>query len=180
MYIQREYLNHFIISLFSSSHLKKNKIYINIIMQKLLNKLKAERKEHLVFVVLLIIYILLDIQLPTFLVNVVDTIYGKVILYLLALHVFLNVNKVAGVLAFVAAYTMIRRASMQRGTFAIRNYLPSEESKVMDFAKFNDYPYTLEEEEVSRMAPLVRNETSSGSDFKPVLDEIHNASPTNL
>jgi hypothetical protein len=147
-------------------------------MQKILNKLKVEKREHLVFVVLLIIYILLDIQLPMFLVKVVDSIYGKIVIYLLALHVFLKVNKVAGVLAFVAAYTMIRRASMQSGTFAIRNYLPSEESKVLDFEKFNDYPFTLEEEEVARMAPLVRNETSTGSDYKPILDGLHDAAPT--
>ena len=147
-------------------------------MQKLLNKIKVEKREHLIFVILLIIYILLDIQLPTFLVDAVDSIYGKIVLYILAIHIFLNVNKVAGVLAFIAAYTMISRASKQSGTFAVRNYLPSEASKVLDFAKYNDFPYTLEEEEVARMAPLVRNETSTGSDYKPVLDALHDAAPT--
>jgi hypothetical protein len=144
-------------------------------MQKVLNKIKVEKREHLILVVLLIIYILLDIQLPIFLAKAVDSIYGKIVLYLLALYIFLNVNKVAGVLAFVAAYTMLKRASMQSGTFAIRNYLPSEESKVMDFSQFNDFPYSLEEEEVARMAPIVKNETSTGSDYKPVLDELHDA-----
>ena len=100
----------------------------------------------------------------------------EIMLYLLALYIFLYVNKVAGVLAIIAAYTMISRASKQSGTFAVRNYLPSEESKVLDFAKYNDFPYTLEEEEVARMAPLVRNETSTGSDYKPVLDALHDAS----
>lgn len=147
-------------------------------MQKLLNKIKVEKREHLILVVLLIIYILLDIKLPQPVVGVVDNIYGKIVLYVLALYVFLYVNKVAGVLALIAAYTMIRRASKQSGTFAIRNYLPSEESKVLDFAKYNDFPYTLEEEEVARMAPLVRNETSTGSDYKPVLDALHDAAPT--
>jgi hypothetical protein len=145
-------------------------------MQKLLNKIKVEKREHLIFVVLLIIYILLDIKLPTIAVSAVDNIYGKIMLYLLALYIFLYVNKVAGVLAIIAAYTMISRASKQSGTFAVRNYLPSEESKVLDFAKYNDFPYTLEEEEVARMAPLVRNETSTGSDYKPVLDALHDAS----
>ena len=147
-------------------------------MQKLLNKIKVEKREHLILVVLLIVYILLDIKLPSPVVGVVDNIFGKIALYLLALYIFLNVNKVAGVLALIAAYTMIRRASKQSGKFAIRNYLPSEESKVLDFAKYNDFPYTLEEEEVARMAPLVRNETSTGSDYKPVLDALHDAAPT--
>ena len=146
-------------------------------MKQVLNKIKVEKKEHLILVVLLIIYIVLDIHLPEFFVKAVDSIFGKIVLYILAIHIFLNVNKVAGVLAFIAAYTMIKRASKQTGTFAIQNYLPSEASKGMDFSKFNDFPYTLEEEEVSRMAPLVRNETSTGSDYKPVLDALHDAAP---
>jgi uncharacterized membrane protein len=147
-------------------------------MKQVLNKIKVEKKEHLVLVVLLIMYILLDIHLPSIIVGVVDNIFGKIVLYILAYIIFINVNPVVGVLAFIAVYTMINRASKQSGTFAIRNYLPSEESKVLDFSKFNDFPVTLEEEEVSRMAPLVRNETSTGSDYKPILDALHDAAPT--
>jgi len=146
-------------------------------MQKMLNNLKVEKQEHLIIVVLFIIYLLVDIRTPRFLSKIIDTIYGRIILYLFAIHLFLNVNKSVGILALVVAYTMIDRASKQTGTFAIRQYLPSEEKKVMDFSKFNDFPYTLEEEEVSRMAPLVVNQTSTGSNFKPVLDALHDAAP---
>lgn len=146
-------------------------------MTQILNKIKVEKNEHLVLAVLLIIYIILDIHLPSFVVGAVDNIFGKIILYVLAYIIFMNVNKVVGVLAFIAVYNMIKRASKQTGTFAIRNYLPSEESKVLDFAKFNDFPYSLEEEEVARMAPIVTNETSTGSDYKPVLDSLHQAAP---
>jgi hypothetical protein len=148
-------------------------------MQNLLKKIKMEKREHLILSILLIIYILLEVHLPNFLSSSVDSIYGKVLLYLLALHIFFNVCKVAGVLALVAVYTMIKRASMDTGTFAMREYLPSEERKVMDFSKFNDFPYSLEEEEVARMAPLVRNETSVGSAYKPILEGLHDAAPTN-
>lgn len=147
-------------------------------MPNLLRQIKMEKREHLILSILLILYILLEVHLPASLSEAVDSIYGKVVLYLLALHIFFNVSKVAGVLALVAVYTMIKRASMKTGTFAMREYLPSEERKVMDFSKFNDYPYTLEEEEVARMAPVVRNETSVGSNYKPVLDELHDAAPT--
>ncbi len=147
-------------------------------MAQVLNKIKVEKREHMILIVLLIIYILLDVQMPMFMAKSVDTIYGKIVLYLLALTIFLNVNNVVGVLAFIAAYIMIDRASKQSGTFAVRNYLPSEEKKVLDFSKFNEYPYTLEEEEVARMAPIVLNETSTGSNYKPVLDALHDAAPT--
>ena len=146
-------------------------------MKQVLNQIKVEKKEHIVVAVLLIIYILLDIQLPTMIVGAVDNIFGKIVLYVLAFIMFMNVNPVVGILAFIAVYTMLNRASKQSGTFAIRNYLPSEEAKVLDFSKFNEYPYTLEEEEVARMAPIVLNETSTGSDYKPVLDSLHQAAP---
>jgi len=147
-------------------------------MQNLLREIKMEKREHLILSVLLIIYILLEVHLPAFLSGAVDSVFGKVALYLLALHIFFNINKVSGVLALLAVYTMIKRASIETGTHAMQEYLPSEERKVMDFSKFNDYPYTLEEEEVARMAPVVRNETSVGSDYKPVLDGLHDAAPT--
>jgi hypothetical protein len=146
-------------------------------MKQIVNKLELEKREYLIFVVLLSIYILLDVQLPTFMADAVDTIYGQIVIYLLAAHIFINVNKLAGILAFIAAYKMIKRASKQTGTLAIRKYVPSEVSKVIDFSKYNDFPYTLEEEEVARMAPLVENNTT-GSDFKPVLDSLNFAAPT--
>ena len=108
-------------------------------MPNLLRQIKMEKREHLILSILLILYILLEVHLPASLSEAVDSIYGKVVLYLLALHIFFNVSKVAGVLALVAVYTMIKRASMKTGTFAMREYLPSEERKVMDFSKFNDY-----------------------------------------
>jgi hypothetical protein len=147
-------------------------------MKQILNKIKVEKQDHIILIVLLIIYIILDIHLPRMIAGAVDTIYGKIVLYILAYIIFVNVNPVVGILAFIAVYMMIKRAGKQTGTFAIRNYLPSEESKVMDFSKFNDFPYTLEEEEVSRMAPIVFNHTSTGSNYKPVLDALHDAAPT--
>jgi hypothetical protein len=146
-------------------------------MQQFLRKIKMEKREHLILSILLIIYILLEVHLPSVAAKAVDTIYGRIVLYVLALNIFFNISKVAGVLALVAAYTMIKRAGLDLGTFAMKEYLPSEERKVMDFSKFNDYPYTLEEEEVARMAPLIRNETSVGSEYKPVLDSLHDAAP---
>ena len=147
-------------------------------MTQVLNKIKGETHEHTILILLLIIYILFDVTLPMFMVQIIDTDFGKSFLYLMSIYMFINVSKVVGVLAFIAAYTMIDRAGKQTGTFAIRNYLPSEEKKVLDFSKFNEYPYTLEEEEVARMAPIVMNETATGSSYKPVLDALHDAAPT--
>ena len=47
----------------------------------------------------------------------------------------------------------------------------------MDFAKYNDFAVTLEEEVVDKMAPLVRYDAPSNVDYKPVLAPLYDASP---
>ena len=147
-------------------------------MQNLLRNFKIEKQEYLILSILLITYIVLPIHLPGVLSDIINSIFGRSILYIGAFYILFKLCKVSGLLALVAAYIMIYRASLSTGTYAIQEYLPSEERKVMDFNKFNEYPITLEEEEVARMAPVIRNDTSVGSDYKPVLDSLHSAAPT--
>ena len=49
----------------------------------------------------------------------------------------------------------------------------------MLFCTTLNVPITLEEEIVSKMAPLVENNESSELDYKPVLDSLHDAAPIN-
>ena len=44
--------------------------------------------------------------------------------------------------------------------------------------KNNQFPYTLEQEIVKKMAPVNKNNsTSSSYSFKPILDDLHDAAP---
>jgi hypothetical protein len=61
------------------------------------------------------------------------------------------------------------------GIYALNNYVPSEESKVIDFTKYNDFPITLEEEVVSQMAPIGIDDPAPNMNYKPILDIIHDA-----
>ncbi len=63
--------------------------------------------------------------------------------------------------------------------YAIKNFLPSEKIKITDFAKYNDFPITLEEEVVAKMAPPVIVEESANMHYAPILDNNHNASYVN-
>jgi hypothetical protein len=62
-------------------------------------------------------------------------------------------------------------------TYALTNYLPSEESKAIDFSKYNDFPVTLEEEVVSQMAPIGVDGSAPNMNYKPILDALHDAAP---
>ena len=137
--------------------------------------LKSQTRQHMVLVLLMILYIVFNVQTPHSVATLVDTTPGKVAVVLLSLSLF-RVNTVLGLLGIVAGYQLLTRASLTSGTFAIHNYLPSEAAKVIDFSRYNDFPPTLEEEMVKKMAPIVVDSISS-LDYKPVLDGLHDAAP---
>lgn len=149
--------------------------------------IKTEQQHQLFLTVVFIVYILFDIQLPSVLANMVNSLTGNIIVSLLALSLFVYTNQVLGILGFIVAYLMVTRSSNKKGPHLVNKYIPSEKSKqknllkyneATEFSKYNDYPETLEQEMVEKMAPLtnppVENKESS---FKPVLDQDFHAAP---
>lgn len=154
---------------------------------KLLKKIMKEEQQHeLLLTLLFIIYILFDIQLPSVLAKMVDSLTGNIVVALLALSVFVYTNPVIGILAFIVAYIMVLRSSTSTGSYAKKHYLPSEQNKeaqmkkyneASEFSKYNDYPETLEQEMVSKMAPLEDDSPKEKSSFKPIQCPGHDAAP---
>jgi uncharacterized membrane protein len=150
-----------------------------IYMKNLNDLLKAEKRHQLLLGVVFVIYILMNTRTPQTLAGLVDNLYGNIAVVVIALSVFAHSNPVVGILALVAAYELIKRSNVDTGDHAVRNYLPSEKSKVMDFSRYNDFPVTLEEQVVTKMAPLVKHDAPPNSNYKPVLNALHDASPIN-
>jgi hypothetical protein len=164
--------------------------------KKTFDHLVEEKPSQLILGIVFFFYILFNVQTPEVLATPLESIFGKVIVFAVAAVVFMKTNPVVGVLGFVVAYQMVKTASITTGRYAMRQYLPSEENKMKDMRSFNVVeptsevapisisssgsgivlPGTLEEEMVDKMAPLVINQ-SSNSDYKPVLDGQHGASP---
>ena len=61
-------------------------------------------------------------------------------------------------------------------TGLLKRFLPSELKKGKHFSAFNQFPVTLEEEMVDKMAPLVKHSGASNLDYKPVEDDSINSS----
>lgn len=137
--------------------------------------IKTQSKQHYVLAILLIMYILINVQTPNAVAPLIDSTLGKISIIVLSISLF-SINFLIGVLGVIAGYQLINRSSVKTGTFAMRNYLPSEASKVIDFSRYNDFPVTLEEEMVKKMAPVVVDNSSSLT-YKPVLDSLHDAAP---
>ena len=101
-------------------------------MFKILKGLRKD-KSHLLLAVLLVCFIVLDVQLPAELVYHVDTLLGRVFIIIGAFSLFF-VNPVLGVLAMVGAFVLLSRASNNSNSSNIK-YLSSEKKKIQSVIK---------------------------------------------
>ena len=146
-------------------------------MEKFLKSLMKD-KHHLVLTALLSVFILFDIKVPLVLADLVDNPIGKIVVAVLSLCL-LSVNALAGVVGLIAAYVLIQRSGDATGTIATQNYLPNEEKKSTHLSAMNQFPVTVEEEVISKMLPSTNQRDMTQPEFKPVLDDNHDAAASN-
>jgi len=110
------------------------------------------------------------------LANLVDTTVGNIVVVLLAVTLLLSSNIIIGLLGCVAAYELIQKSRSVTGNLQLKQIQNAEKIKVDMLNNYNDYPISLEEEVVSKMAPLVHDYSNVNVSFKPVLNNLHDAS----
>jgi hypothetical protein len=125
---------------------------------------------------LFVIYLILGLNTPKPIAQVIDTLVGKIVVILLAIYLFIYTNPILGVIGFFVAYDLIRRSSVATGNFGIDNYLPTEETKQAKMSSYNQYPYTLEQEMVKKMVPVVTKDMTTAS-YIPMTDDVYDAAP---
>lgn len=142
--------------------------------------LKKEHMGEFILVILMIIYLVMGFKTPDLIANMVDNIIGKVVIILVVIYLFMHSNPILAVVAALVAFDLMRRSNDATGLGALSSYAPSEKKKMSQFTAFNQFPYTLEQEVVAKMAPIVRSGTSiTPASYKPLLDNLHDASPLN-
>ena len=137
------------------------------------------KKQHMgqvILLILFIIYLIMGYKTPDSLANLIDNVYGKVFVIVIALLLFSTSNPILGIVGFIVAYELIRRSVVKTGTYALNNYMPTEKKKASNLTAFNQFPYTLEQEIVKKMAPIEKT-VSSNSTYAPILDDLHDAAP---
>jgi hypothetical protein len=139
--------------------------------------LKKTQSSHVVLGIIFIIYLIMGYPIPETLANMIDTIYGKIIVCVLALILLVSVNPVLGVLGLFVAFDLIRRSEMATGSSALLKFGSSEKQKMGDLTAFNQFPYTLEQEMVKirtiNKDPMIDTPPS----YKPMLLATSDASP---
>ena len=134
----------------------------------------------LLLIILFIIYLIMGYKTPEPIANIVDTLIGKIIIFIIVIMLFMHANPILAVISLFVAFDLLRRSSESTGIDALKRYLPTEEKKSSQFTAFNQYPYTLEQEVVKKMAPIVQSGSSlSKASYMPVLENLHDASVIN-
>ena len=141
---------------------------------------KKENISQLALAILFIIYLIMGYKTPEPVANVIDTLVGKIIIFITVITLFMHANPILAVLSLFVAFDLIRRASAVTGIDALKKYLPTEQKKSSQFTAFNQFPYTLEQEVVKKMAPIVQSGSSlTKASYKPLLDNLYDASTIN-
>lgn len=145
-------------------------------MQSLKSLFNQQNSTDMMIVVILLMYVLVDVKTPDSLAEIVDNIFGQIVIILGAMTLFTKCHPLVGILALFAAYQLIMRSSKATGTYAVENIMPSEENKYEEMIEQNVIPKTLEEEVVKTMVPLTRDLPSGQQTYQPVLDSNINSS----
>lgn len=149
-------------------------------MESFSSLFKKEHMGELVLVILLIVYLILGFKTPEPIASMIDSLVGKVVIFIVVIYLFMHCNPILAVLSLFVAFDLIRRSSMTTGIDALQRFAPSEEKKSSQFTAFNQFPYTLEQEVVAKMAPIMKSGSSlTQASYKPLLDNLYDASPVN-
>jgi hypothetical protein len=145
---------------------------------------KKENSGQVVLAILFIVYLISGYKTPDSVAGFIDTIYGKIVVVLVALVLFSYVNPILGVIYIFVAYELLRRTSLVKtGIVKADNYMieytPSEEKREHQMMAMNPrVGLTLEEEVIATMAPAQKFNLNGdiSTEYKPVVEKVTGAS----
>jgi len=146
-------------------------------MKNIVKALKKQEPAEIVLGILMIIFLLMGYKMPASISYVVDSFIGKIGMLLIVVYMFVYTNPILAVLALLVVVNIMMNDTNFSTSQSIQ-YAPSEENKESQFTQYNQFPYTLEQEMVKKMAPIVKPGTTlSKASYKPVLENNYDAKP---
>ena len=149
-------------------------------MEYLNELLEKKNMSQLILVILFIIYLIMGFKTPDSVATLIDSGAGKIVVAVVALLLFAYSNPILGVLGIFVAFHLIKSASIKTGMAALEEFFPTEQKKWSPFTKENQFPYTLEQEVVKKMAPQKFNTNYVKASYKPMLEDTYDAAHVNL
>lgn len=137
-----------------------------------------------ILALLFLIFLVSGHPIPYSLATVIDNIYGKVFVVLVAVVLFIYANPIVGVLGLFVAFQLIVQSSVEKGTFAFNEL---ERHREQDFSAMNrdikrQQSGSLEHEVIRKMAPTSNDfgiTVESDANVKAIMDNDYDASPIN-
>jgi hypothetical protein len=124
-------------------------------------KLTAE----IILGLMMTVYIVSGMHPPQMAAQMLDSIAGKLLIFCIILYLFVRKHFILGVLAIWAFYDLLRKSGSITGISDLMRYAPTEQKKFSELSAFNQFPYTLEQEMVSKMTVSHFNTGSSMSKY---------------
>jgi hypothetical protein len=149
-------------------------------MDSFSNLFKREHSGELVLTIIFIVYLILGAETPEPVSFLLDNIGGKIIVFAVIIYMFLHMNPILAILGLFVAFELMRRSPSGMYDTALQTYMPSENNKTNQLTAFNQFPYTLEQEVVKKMAPILQSgSVLTNASYKPMFDDFHDALPIN-
>lgn len=148
-------------------------------MDYLTSLFEKKNMSELILAILFIIYLVMGQRTPDMVARMVDNMFGKVVVVLVALYLFAYHNPILGVLGLFIAYQLVNMSSLPfyEGISDLSAYMPKEEKVWTPYSPAHQFSYTLEQEIVKKMASQKFNTNYVKAPYRPSLDDTHNASP---
>lgn len=139
----------------------------------------------IILLALFVIYIVFPVSTPQFMSSFIDSPMGMVVIFAVAVSLFIYRNPILGVLFIFVAYELLRRnhyvppsspivLDTQYYANKVPQKLPSQEEKNAELRALNPYhPKTLEEDVISEQAPIGVSQlpVMSETTFHPVSEK---------
>ena len=121
-----------------------------------------------ILLIVFIIYLIIGMRTPDMVAESVNSLAGKISIFLVVVYMFLNMNPLVATMGLFVAFELVRRSHLQEYNQAYK-FSP---------ASYNRSPYTLEQEIVAKMAPRVNAGAPIGrASYLPTLDNLYDATP---
>ena len=143
------------------------------------NLFKSFSQLEFALLVIFILYIVLPVQTPNFLAEMVDSPLGMLSIFVVTVYLFFNVNPIIAVVYVFVAYELLRRSANKTGRVQMVKYAPTQAKKDAELKALNPpRQESLEEQVIQQMAPIGHSDPSvfTSSSYKPVADDIKDAS----
>ena len=127
--------------------------------------------------ILFLIYLVMGYPIPQPLAEMIDTGVGKIVVLTIAILVFSVSCPLLGILAIFVAFHLIYKSGVDSGNYALRNFVPNQKNKDRYLNAQHQFPYTLEQEMVTKMTMQYPKSDDSSYSFKPITSDTSDAAP---